>query len=123
MTEREKRIEEMAEMVEVFTHGVCSTRQGVVDALERGGYCDIKNLYEAGYRRVEEGDIIVHKDSSKRTVEELEFFIKHNEKVRKDAIGEFFVYVVRFTDGRTQRVGIEDLKEVARKVFGVEVEE
>lgn len=43
------------------------------------------------------------------------------EEARKAAIEEFFVYAIRFTDGRTQCVRIEDLKEVVLKVFGVEV--
>ena len=45
------------------------------------------------------------------------------EDARKDVIDEFFVYALRFTDGRTKRVSIEDLKEIALKVFGVEVGE
>lgn len=106
MTEQEKRekaIEEMAEMVEVFTHGVCSTKEGVIDALERGGYSDIKNLYNAGYRKADE---------------------VYNEAYaagKKDAIIDFVETVKRCLPNEPYLHTW--LREIAFGKFGVEVEE
>lgn len=52
-----------------------------------------------------------------------DYIIRKEEEVRKKAAWEFYQYAVRFTNGRTGYVNIENLKEIAHKVFGVEVEE
>ena len=57
----EKQIEEMAEMVFVYIDGTCDISDGIKDCLRKGGYQEIKRLYNAGYRKVGENEVIVNK--------------------------------------------------------------
>ena len=106
MTEYEKAIEEISR-----------------DCFIPVGYA--RRVLDAGYRRVEKGDIIVHKDSNKRTVEELAFFIKHNDEVRKERSKEILKRLVGYEfddDGWSWVVSKEDIAPLAKE-YGVEVEE
>lgn len=41
-------------MVHVYTGGVCDIDDRIKDAIRKGGYVEIKRLYDEGYRKEEE---------------------------------------------------------------------
>lgn len=121
MTEQEKckkELETMLKELEIWFNNEPSWLSSEAKATEL--------VIRLGYRRLEKGDIIVHKDSSKRTVEELAFFINHNEKVRKEKAKEIYKAVL---DLRELMINNDDSLCILRNVEscakedGVEVEE
>lgn len=66
------------------------------------GNKEAEMFYEAGYRKAD--DVIDHlmqaKDTSELTEKEIEFFVKHNEKVRKETAKEILDEVSKHYGGR-----------------------
>lgn len=96
-------------------------------------------IYNAGYRKAD--DVIDHlmnaKDTSELTEKEIEFFVKHNAKVRQETVREFIcklekelfakcTYILSANDPNEYDMKSEEvnalLGELAKE-YGVEVEE
>ena len=43
--------------------------------------------------KYEKGDIIIHKDPTKRTEEEIEWLVNHNKAIREEAAEKIFWYL------------------------------
>lgn len=52
-----------------------------------------ESMCKVGYQKVSEGDIIIHKDTTKRTEEEIEWLANHNKAVREEAAEKIFWYL------------------------------
>lgn len=86
MTERYNRIDELSSLLAVT----------FVEKMKPNGikYEDIaESIVDCGYQRVSEGDIIIHKDPTKRTEKEIEWLVNHNKAVRKEVAKKIFWYL------------------------------
>lgn len=114
MTEREKRIEEMANTILPCSNKSCS------ECLEIGAKCkDYKaceRLYDAGYRKVDK-DSVFHIDISEELTKD--FFQNEIEDARKEAIKEFVETVKRCLPNEPYLHA--HIREIASIKFGVEV--
>lgn len=145
----EKKIEEMVKVIVdrekhyVSGYTTCKMCDLKKCDLHCSTYSDIRYdceaLYEADYRKADDviDDLMNAKDTSEITEKELEFFVKHNEKVRKETAKEIlrelkFLYAERqkeytnWDGNKINAVTIEwlnaDIETIAAE-YGVEVEE
>jgi len=79
----------------------------------------INKIIEAGYQKVSEGDIIIHKDLTKRTEEEIEWLVNHNKEVR----GEVIYSLRGLLEGYVHTQTGENLFVHNCKKFGVEIKD
>lgn len=89
--DKQKQIERMAKtMCPEWGTEVCANECAIIDTCSNTYIAN--RLYEAGYRKAD--DVIDHlmqaKDTSELTEKEIEFFVKHNEKVRKETAKEIY---------------------------------
>lgn len=83
-------------------------------------------IYEAGYRKADEmiDRLMNAKTTSGLTEKEIEFFVKHNEKVRKETAKEIFQTLYDRTQnyhGDRIILTSNDIKELAEK-YGVKID-
>lgn len=83
------------------------------NTIESGEFCDRDDLIDR---------LMTAKDMSTLTDKEIEFFIKHNEKVRKETAREIFLWLAENQDYFTGNIEITcgDYME-KRKEYGVEL--
>lgn len=82
---KQEQINEMAKIIALEGCGDCNNCKGKG---EYGCYFNAykdnaEAIYDAGYRKVKKGDIIIHKDEKERTDEEVKWLMEHNAEVRK----------------------------------------
>ena len=116
MTEREKRIEEMAKVCcgETVSCDECLYYNYIICGALQGA----KNLYDAGYRKVDK-DGVFHIDISDELTKD--FFQNEIKEAKKETIKEF-VETVKMCLPKESYLHTW-LREIAFGKFGVEVEE
>lgn len=126
--DKQKKIEEMLENIQEYfpTRDYCKEGR---KCIIKNGLADCNNclrstaLYNAGYRNIKK----LMQAESTADLDELEFFIKHNEKVRKETAREildwFYKVLIKanFVWGNIE-ISSNDLKDKAAE-YVVEVEE
>lgn len=113
---REEQIEEMAigleeEFVLCGTLSSCGTK--------RCSRCFSKYLYEQGYRKFPDGATVLLVGKYNQALDEktIEYFIKHNEQIRKETAREILQTLYNYPHEWHEM----KIKELAKQ-FGVEVE-
>lgn len=133
MKDKEKQIEEMARDLR-YIKALQASDKYTVD------YFEALCLYSLDYRKIQKDSIVLTKEQIKHPTDDkvIEFFIKHNEKVRKDTVETFAIEVYKelYQLGRmyalpetldADKYGIfsltqEVVAKIAKEQFGVEVE-
>lgn len=93
MSEKEQQIDELASDIEKRLE----LAKSVVGSMNRGkGYWIAKDLINKNYRKIGENEIVISKDGKYRTIEEIEFFVKHNAEVRKQMVKEIITFLRQF---------------------------
>ena len=122
------------EEIEKMAYSICSigtVSEYITDCDKCGYYNDClrlafaKRFYEAGYRKADEviDRLMNAKTTSGLTEKEIEFFVKHNEKVRKETAKEIFKTLYDRTQnyhGDRIILTSNDIKELAEK-YGVKI--
>lgn len=130
--DKEKQIEE----IEKMAYSICSigtVSEYITDCDKCGYYNDCLRLafaqrfYNAGYRKADEviDRLMNAKTTSGLTEKEIEFFVKHNEKVRKETVREF-VQKLKEADERCQKkygegIGFTEINKIAEE-YGVKID-
>ena len=125
--------QEIEEIRNIIYSTMCIPSSGfpkeIVDRYVRGYRFGIvaSALYDSGYRKAD--DIIDRlmnaKTTSGLTEKEIEFFVKHNEKVRKETVREF-VQKLKEADERCQKkygegIGFTEINKIAEE-YGVKID-
>lgn len=106
MREKEQ-IEELASEIEKRLE--CA--KSVVGSMNKGiGYWIAEDLVDKNYRKVGENEVVISKDGKYRTIEEIEFFVKHNAEVRKQMAKGIITFLGRF-EGKANIAAKELAKE------------
>lgn len=109
MTDRDKRISELSSLLAV----------AFVEKMKPDGikYEDIaESIVDGGYQKISEGYILIHKDPTKRTEEEIEWLVNHNKEVRE----EVFDKLIKVSGNFNESLPVGVLKAWAIE-FGVEI--
>ena len=124
--------QEIAEIRNIIYSTMCTPSSGfpkqIVDRYVRGYRFGIvaSALYDSGYRKADDvvDRLMNAKTTSGLTKKEIEFFIKHNEKVRQETAKE----ILKTLYDRTQNyhgdrtiLTSDDIKELAEK-YGVKID-
>lgn len=124
--DKQKKIEEMLENIQEYfpTRDYCKEGR---KCIIKNGLADCNNclrstaLYNAGYRNIKK---LMQAESTADLDElELEFFIKHNEKVRKETAREILNKLIGYTlkeDDWVWTISKEDIEFLAKE-YSVEV--
>lgn len=96
---------------------------------------DRKIVYSMGkgYRKVDDDEIVIKADTkcvdSTTAVEAIEFFVKHNAKVRQEAVKEFAKIVVSaiWEEKKGEKIKIKDvhdtIRDILRMHFDIDLED
>lgn len=102
--DKEKEIEEMEDIISCCWNTISAA----------------KKLYNAGYRKVPDGAVVLLIGENNQALDDktIEYFVKHNEQIRKETAKEILQAVDIESNGQTISI-----TNYLRKKFGVEVEE
>ena len=120
--DKEKEIEEMEDIISCCWNTISAA----------------KKLYNAGYRKVPDGATVLLIGKNNQALDEktIEYFVKHNEQIRKETAEQDFCTIIKALEERKERVkafygvaesagvdiAIRTVKELAKQ-FGVEIKE
>ena len=125
--------QEIEEIKNIIYSTMCIPSSGfpkeIVDRYVRGYRFGIvaSALYDSGYRKADDvvDRLMNAKTTSGLTEKEIEFFVKHNEKVRKETVREF-VQKLKEADERCQKkygegIGFTEINKIAEE-YGVKID-
>lgn len=84
---KQEQIEEIAKDI----HRVCTACSGEMFDEYTCDRCQAKLLIKKGYRRLPDGAVVLLIGENNQALDEktIEYFVKHNEQIRKEAVKEF----------------------------------
>ena len=84
---KQEQIEEMARDI----HRVCTACSGEMFDEYTCDRCQAKLLIKKGYRKLPVGAVVLLIGENNQALDEktIEYFVKHNEQIRKEAVKEF----------------------------------
>lgn len=72
-----------------------------------------------GYEKINDGDIIIHKDERERTDEEIKWLVEHNAEVRESTVKVIYGHLLN--KGHDSSIFKQDFKNCINNCFGIEL--
>lgn len=120
MRKQQQQIEEMANCSPCYErYGKCPIK----DKTNCTSWTRAVNQYEQGYRKIPKDALVllIGKDNQPLDETTIEYFVNHNQEIRKETAKEILDYFDRYAGTGEKLIG--NMISEQRKKYGIEVEE